>query len=449
MDLPNELILGIISVFRIIRSYETQSEGFRDKEHEKSRQCENRLRQRTLYSLSLTSRRFHRISQPILYSDFTSTAVWRGLRPLLRFRESIINQPYLASHVQYIENRLSDYMGNVLFDDLKLDGAVEMVENYFASLGDVIGRCPNITHLSVVSLEAADVTLWQRLVDQDSSPPRFLKHGFSKLRTLCVQLHSGYYSFQDKGVCFQKICGAMVTAPSLRNLRASTVVSCCGPDPMPMEFKVLESIDISECRLGFQDLVSLLEACSNLKHFGCQWSYLDDQTSQAADVATFLSALVGQKDKLESIRLDTRHVRLYPNYFISNAPLRFQGFGALRSLEICEVSLLGTSIPFFNYFREELPIRISELLPASLVSLTILLNEQVELPSYFKPDNYFPLLDLVEDCPRHLPNLKILQICPSDEPVRLEMARQQLEPKFARVGIEMSICLEPMKTNSY
>lgn len=68
LDLPDELLLLIVSQLHAIRLDKTQSQAFKDRAKETDRQYENYYRRVALYSLCLTSRRFNRLAVPVLYS---------------------------------------------------------------------------------------------------------------------------------------------------------------------------------------------------------------------------------------------------------------------------------------------------------------------------------------------------------------------------------------------
>lgn len=78
LDLPEELLLLIISQLHALRLDKTQSEAFKNKEKETDRQYENHYRRIALHSLCLTSRRLNRLAVPVLYSAFTGSTTRYG-----------------------------------------------------------------------------------------------------------------------------------------------------------------------------------------------------------------------------------------------------------------------------------------------------------------------------------------------------------------------------------
>lgn len=433
MNLPDELVLHIISNFHAIRSFEPQAQAFRFKEKERSRQCENHLRQQALYALSRTSKRLKRISEALLYSAFMGSSTWRGFKPLRLFLKTLTEQPELACHVQYIENRLSDYMGNGLYDDLEFYGAVEMVKDYFNTLASVIGLSPNLVHLSVVSLETCEVSLWRHLVLDKIERPRMAMHGFSRLQTLCFQIHTEDYGLGEESAWFRRIANALLTVPSLRQIRASGATTGA-VNTVDGKYQSLQTIDISECILDFSEIVQLASACEKLKHLGCHWAYLSSQGFHLPDL---YSALSTHEETLEHLRLDTREVRLSADDFPMQPLGSLRGFKALKSIELCETSLLANTMSILDFPDQRLPTRISQLLPSSLETLTILVKSEYGYNDDCRIDEAFALWDLAEDCPKLLPNMKEVQIKSA-----FELQALNLTSQFGNIGVKLSLIRE-------
>ena len=78
LDLPDELLLLIISQLHALRLDKTQSEAFKHKEKETDRQYENHHRRIALHSLCLTSKILNRLAVPVLYSAFTGSTTRYG-----------------------------------------------------------------------------------------------------------------------------------------------------------------------------------------------------------------------------------------------------------------------------------------------------------------------------------------------------------------------------------
>jgi len=434
MDLPDELLLQITDHFHVIRSFQPQSEAFKLKNQERTRQCENHIRQKTLYSLCLTSRRLRRISEPVLYSAFVSSTTWRGFEPIKRFHQTISKHPEFAQRLQYVENRLSDYLGNGLYDDMNFFGAVDMVEEYFLKLASIVNHSPNIEHLSVVSLETSDVSFWRHVLGTKLQST-IATHGFPKLQTLCLQIQSGDYGLIDGSGWFRRITDALTTVPTLKTLRANGVVSSGDFSPLPGRYKCLETIEISECILDFDQVVQLTSACENLKHFGCQWAFLN--CNALVHPSDLFDGLSPHKDTLESLRLDVREARFQHGPFEMEPLGCLREFTALKSVTICGTTLLATNHSLLDFPDQQLPYRIAELLPPSLESLTLLMHSNHGYDDDFRIDEAFALWDLAEDCEEMLPKLKEVNIRSPHV-----LAGINLTEQFKEIGVSLNFLRE-------
>ncbi|KAF2463903.1 uncharacterized protein BDR25DRAFT_174336, partial [Lindgomyces ingoldianus] len=369
MDLPEELLSQVIINFNGIRAFETQAQAFKCKPCERSRQCENHQRQKTLHALSLTSRALKRISEPVLYSSFPGITTWNGLQRLRQFSAAIASRPHFAGYLQYVENRFSDYIGNSLYDDLEFYGAEEMVKEYFFKLGRLIESSPNIKHISVVSMEASDISLWKPLLWKNNGAPQITAHGLLKLETLCLQLNTNDYGMGEESSRFRHITNALASLPSLKQFSASGVVTPDDVTPLVGKCESLNTINVSECILDLEEIISLVSVCDNLKHLTVHWAYLNSQRFQLSDL---YAALRKHKDSLEHLQLDTRNVRFRDSDFPLMPLGNLRDFKTLRSLVLCETSLLAPSRPLLEFPDVFFPMRMSEVLPPSLESLAIL-----------------------------------------------------------------------------
>lgn len=425
-DLPNELLLHIVENFHAIRSYETQSEAFRFKEHEEARQRENFVRQCSLHALSLTSQKLHGICEPILYSAFISSTSKYGSGPLHSFHRTLVDRPALALSVQYIENRLSDFRGNNLIDDTDSYEADAMVKDYFETLAAVINRAANLKHLSVVSLETVRIGLWPHLVENSNQLPRLATHGFPKLEIMCVQLHtSDYMDTEEPPSWFRPIANGLLSVPTLKQFRISGATPG-SVGPIPGKFESLDTLEITECMLGMHEILQIISECTTLKHFGCHWAFLNDR--HVFPARDFHAALLDHKRTLEYVRLDTRQVRIYGHNQLPVPLGSLREFTSLRTVELCEGSLLA--FPLCGV--DTTPIRIAHLLPESLEFFTIFCAA-ADLPM----DEARVLWDLFWDCPTLLPNLKEVQLQSQDR-----FHAEELETAFNEVGVKLSVIRE-------
>jgi hypothetical protein len=117
-DLPDELLLLIISKLLAIRLDQPQSLAFKDRRRETDRQYENYYRRSALYALCLTSKRLNRLAVPTLYDAIAGSTTSYGINPLRLVWRTLTEKEELRAHVQYIENLLEDCLGNKLIYDI-------------------------------------------------------------------------------------------------------------------------------------------------------------------------------------------------------------------------------------------------------------------------------------------------------------------------------------------
>jgi hypothetical protein len=97
-ELPDEVLLVIISVFDITRGF------LQDDAAEAERQMDNKLIAQTLHSLTLTCRRFAAIATPRLYECFIQDRHNTGAGTC--FLRTLVEKPALAPCIQYVEDHL-------------------------------------------------------------------------------------------------------------------------------------------------------------------------------------------------------------------------------------------------------------------------------------------------------------------------------------------------------
>jgi hypothetical protein len=117
-DLPDELLLLVISKLLAIRLDQPQSLAFKDRQRETDRQYENFFRKSALYALCLTTKRLNRLAVPTLYGAITGSTTSYGIDPLRLVWRTLTEKEELRSHVQYIENLFEDCLGNKLIYDI-------------------------------------------------------------------------------------------------------------------------------------------------------------------------------------------------------------------------------------------------------------------------------------------------------------------------------------------
>lgn len=447
--LSNELLLEIVLHLSTIRSYETQSTAFKQKATEKRRQRENRLRQLALYSLCLTSHQFNQIATPILYASFTGSTTFHGIEPLRLFRKTIAetkdsNGKSYTAYLQYVENRLADYLGNDLIEDATRPDAANMVVEYFSLLAEVINSASNLQHLSVVSLENDKFYFWKHLVheQQDAETASFsfvAEHGLRNLQVLSVQTNISA-SQATKEAYFQGICSAAASLPSLSDFRSSRFAFNKIQQP-PVDishFKKLQRIEITECVLMVNEVADLLSACEGLRHIVCVWDFQYCVRETPWDLRR---GLLRHSSTLEMLVLDFRKTRWDFDH------TQFKEIGSLRQLERLEaltISKLGyTRGDWFNnpdeYREKQHELNLVDLLPMGLKKFNLLLNEADFELEPDALDSVPELHRLPEACKSSVLELEEVTVtCTCD----VRGVRERIDD-FAKAGVLLNVVIEP------
>ncbi|KAJ4302966.1 hypothetical protein N0V90_001857 [Kalmusia sp. IMI 367209] len=416
LDLPDELLLFIVSNLQAIRLEQPQSQAFRDKEKESARQYENYFRRTALHALSLASKRLNRLVVPILCSAIIGSTTRYGIVPLRLFWKTITEKQEMRLHVQYVENLLSDCLGNDLFHDVSAYGIEDMeftvdfyvVCEYFEKLAGIIGMCQNIQQISVISIESSNFTLWGHLLLPCLENDRRLVvgHGLPKLKTFAFQINSKEEYDESDAPSLITILSSLLQCPSLTVLRASGVVGDRSRTiPFRGTFRNLQRFELTECTLSHQYVDKALIPCENLRHFVCHWSYLWCWIS--GSTVDLFPNLIRQRQTLETLWLvaDKAGFDSTNQSDISCSSLR--QLANLKEAKLCNL-LIPDKHCRLSAAAGILPIA-SEL-PPSLEHLTISYIMQWSNEMFFYPDVWDSLEQLANDCSRCLPRLKELVV---------------------------------------
>ncbi|UPX12362.1 uncharacterized protein EKO05_0002912 [Ascochyta rabiei] len=441
-DLPDEILLEVVRCLQAIRSYETQSVAFRHKGTEKGRQRENHVRQQTLHALCLTSHRLRCISLPTLYASSITCASWGGFTQLRLFHRTISSpekalgqSTHLAKHVQYVENRLADYLGNSLQEDEIF--REKSAFSYFHLLSKVVLCAPNLENLCVVSLEHGEVSFWDHLLPQPHPSSHLEGHGLGKLRYLTVQIHAHAWSTALRLTVFERISLALQSSAMLSELRVSGASTHheFGLIARSQKFSNLRRLDLTECCLEMDEVAEFLSACKDVRHFACRWAYLNGAHTGPSKLHTVLLARTGI---LESLTLDTREIRYNPNIqleskvFGSLQPLR-----GLKSLEICETGFLDCNLSLLDFPDLQVNPKLSMLLPESLEHMTLLARGDYNSYDEDVLEEASCLRRLARDRLTTLLQLKTLCIV-----ARHNLSAPRLVTAFKRAGLRFHIKME-------
>jgi hypothetical protein len=453
-SLPDELILEILHSFNSVHSYEPQSTAFKNKEKEKARQCANLQSQSALYSLCLTCHRLRRLAIPFLYAAFEGSTTWHGSKPLQLFHRTICNpdlgiglKVHFAEHLNYVENRLSDHLGNSLYHDTEIEGADNMTTQYFHLLADIVASAPNVEHLSVVSIETDEVSFWQYILPANSTPWHgssstvVSSHGFQKLQTFCFQIHTEGFRSGPHATWLHRICSALTAVPLLTDLRASGVMGGYSTLPSFGNFKRLQRFDITECVLTLDQVIQAWTACESLRHIVCEWAFLICGSEAPSDL---YAGLLRHSTTLETLHLDMREVRFDESLTIPGQRLgTLQPFIALKSLCLCEATLLGNTLPLIGLPDDVLHPSITELLPIGVERFAFLLYSNSSYENTDRLDAALSSWNLFEDCERGLPKLREVTL-----KARQDLCAPHATRNFESLGICLNF-LKEFKTESF
>ena len=444
--LPDELILQIVSTFKAVRSEQPQSQAFRNKTEEKGRQRQNRLHQAVLSSLSLTSQKFNRISTPILYSSFIGSTTIHGVGLLRSFLATVMARPDLGNCIEYVENRLSDYLGNDLLHDMDFHEAESMVAEYFVKLAILVRRSPNIRHLCVVSIESIDISFWSHILPDPSLVDRheLAGHGFEKLQTLALQTNTKFkYAQVSPAASFAVLFTEMGAAPNLTQLRASglefgLVISAWQP------FFNLRRIDLTEIESEFEDIDRILDVCNSLERFTCQWAYLNMRESHI----DLLPSITRHEDTLETLWLTASASQ----YDTANTPVIqltcLARLTALKEAKLCNFGIRDRyAFPPGTAWTSPL---LSTTLPTSIEHFTIMYPRIWTDTEPYSFDVLSELWHFSDNCARLLPNLNELVVLFEDGPLwaydsttgATQNNTTRLTAKFRDLGVRFQIVSE-------
>jgi hypothetical protein len=336
----------------------------------------------------------------------------------------------LADFVYYVENRLADHLGNsVQRDEFYRENSAA---RYFRLLANVVLCAPKLQHLCVVSLEYAGVSFWDNLLRQWQTHTSLepLGHGLTKLKYLCMQLHTQNPSSGEGAAVFERISPALQSLTMLSELRVSGAISNTeAVERLTLgNFHKVQILEFTECSLELCEVSRSILACRNLRHVTCKWAFLDQSVSVPSRLH---SALLAHEKTLETLTLDMREIR-YSLFAEAESKLlgSLRSFVKLSSLEICETGFLGGA-SLLDVPDQVLPAGLPDLLPENLERMTLLLHGEFESYSDDPLDEALCLWQLVRDGRTKVPNLRSLYTRG-----RHSITAPDLTIAFERVGVQ-------------
>ncbi|KAL5375011.1 hypothetical protein DPSP01_011501 [Paraphaeosphaeria sporulosa] len=452
LDLPDELILWVISELRAIRLDQPQSLAFKNKHKETNRQYENFYRRSALYALCLTSKRLNRLAVPALYDAVVGSTTNYGINPLRLILRTFTDREELRCHVRYVENLLEDCLGNRLsndLDDLEDSVGAELVTEYFAKLAWIVRMCPNILQMSVISIESNNFTFWGHLLDpiddgqeeQDGgnllgAPKQILR----KLKKLTLQTNVSERYFNDHTIDFDRIYSELLKFSPLTELRASGVCVPYRPIssiPSGTTMESLQRIEITQCTLPLESVDKLLSACNNIHHFFCHWAHLHCEMSKGPVI--LLPNLQRHNRSMETLCL-MANVGIFRS--TSGSWVSFPSLCQMTTLK--EAKLCNLFIPDMEC-RKRSPfdnptVPIAPELTPSLEHLTISYNMPYINAEVWRDSVLEKMQRLAADCTQYLPRLQTLAIQYEEGVISLRAGDDEdLVRRFREKGVQLNI----------
>jgi hypothetical protein len=414
-NLPDELILEIFSYFQVLQPRAHPSQWFVEPEYRWNLH-EPQQRLNALTTLSLTSRRLHKVAETILYSSliihyelpyhrapcFLRTLIARPeLRPAV-LSVHALGRPF---HVSYDVQKMANEMvseahriwtdGDVetwdsLLSTSPIEACLALILVYSFNLRQVIWPCWS------KELHVVDLTMSGRRQEAGGSDDESCVV-YSQLSSMVltgegyVQTFSGIDAFRF---------------PVLRNLQLDQQVQVANwlePQPKPI-LANLSSLRLRESPLEFTQLPAIINRCRSLEHL--EWTAELMFIEHRDELTSLHAALSTHKDSLKSLSIiaDDLHCMFtdeqpeFPQFG------RLHDFPALTSLDLPSILLLGAPFAPPDQMPEEMVVdqeaywavtrpryRISELLPRSL--------QQLRVRDHFELDHSSLIFThLSEDC---------------------------------------------------
>ncbi|KAH8725441.1 hypothetical protein GQ44DRAFT_707074 [Phaeosphaeriaceae sp. PMI808] len=324
-------------------------------------------------------------------------------------------------------------------------GATRLAVQYFHVLADVVKFSPNLQHLSVVSLETDEVSFWNHILPNDSGPrpsshsTEIAVHGFPTLKSLCVQIHTHEFCFDNHELqLFRRVCSAMTGVPALIDLRASSVIECAtNVHPHHSKFERLQRLEITECVLELDNIVQLLDACNGLRHISCDWAWLDTEDPPSL----LYDGLLRHSKTLETLYLDLRDISYFSDHVERLGSLR--PFTNLRSLALCQTTLFGSTVSILDIPDQVRDFHLSDHLPSLLQKLTLLISGGLSLQNDTRLDASSVVWTFIDDFMYYLSDLREVQVKSCHE-----LSAPEVSKAFVSAGVRFSIVEERSGTAS-
>jgi len=468
-EMPEEILVAIIAYLDI-------SPGFLpDPEHEEQRQMKNILVVRSLHSLTMTCRKLTRITAPFLYKSFIQT--WTNLDATWFLLRTLIRNPELAQHLQYLENhttRPQEDEGSMGYEGIGSDKLTHMVatanwdglDMFTPYQRDCSSKSLEWTFTDSEELECclwgalnftktydshlfamiALISLADNLSEVATIPYGNLttalayKHFHGGLRTLWFKRsESGRFAmgtFRAKsGVHTDALRGCLRLAYSssrsgdysrrhISDLQTGTINA------------ELESISLDIYDHGMSRIVDTLNTCQTLGRFSCRWvghpalilgQAHPGRPCRIIDLPKLRPGLSRFTACLQDLTIDTLDSEWQVNVNTDVAAIgSLRDFIALKNLDVSGIVLFG------DYDAPHpASLRLASMLPESL--------EHLNIDIEWDDDIEEALHVLLPECSSLLPNLKKIRCTWRPAP---KIIADYLVEAFQDIGVELILSVE-------
>lgn len=391
-ELPDELLVGIVSHLRVKRGY------LADEKAEGQRRYHNAIILHTMYALTLSCRKFNAIATPFLYQCFIQTKA----QPCAQVQLRTLMSKRLAPHVQYIEfdtfscskavgyksppeSDVSKYreqlvaaQGLVLPPEVKLDMASQDAYTVAVPVGPKL--CPVLERLwKLIPLNAFAVLLAITDNVQDVAIP---DHSIDVLSMVVFKqykcpgifrrlwlkgdgsrhFHSPVSIYPVRMMCAIRNAQHGYLAEYLQRLLRPTSPYLETGSPAALEEL---SLDIFDAKA--EDLSLHLEKCTLLERFSCRWRWTEHPNPwHDVNLPALRAGLQRVQNTLTHLTIDTMESAWRVDLDRTIPALgSLREFKALKHLDVAGLVLWGDE----DISETSLPL--SALLPESLETLII------------------------------------------------------------------------------
>ncbi|CAI6333601.1 unnamed protein product [Periconia digitata] len=392
--LPNEIILLIMESLLVVRGLLLHPSD------ELARRNRNKYCVKALHALALTCRRFNQMVTPLLYESFIHPRDDWGA--LAKFAQTLLDNPSLRDHVQYVECHVRPRRGGVPTRVWSMHMPY-FPQKLFLEVVKAIGR--------------------SELEDEVSKPMRDIRKHAAIFTAVILLTRNVTHVQMDSGVNF--ITDYAWSHPSLKNLtmqrlydvrasRAATPITSQTLVPAPGMSDavwpdygnyIIEEMAVHYCDMAPEILNSSifrgLEIGSivRLKRFACRWHKVPNcQMDYEGNInlQSLSDSLSAFQTTLETLILDTTE-----SEWLVSLDEVIPTIGSLRRFIVLKhIDVSGLALWSDDPGTENAPL--AAILPASLQTLVVHVEWDDEIEGY--------LMEFSRDCGANFPRLRNITI---------------------------------------